>query len=76
MYPENSAANMYGAISAPVSITYAVNAPPMSSTNSVSRTIVTGRIFVRLHSALTPMNKNRAVSPSPRQNKKEYRSVI
>lgn len=68
-YPANSAANMYGAITLPVNMTYSVNAPPTIITVSMSSTTVTGRISVRRLSNVAPIYNIRPKTPSPRQNK-------
>lgn len=67
---------MYGARTAPENITYSVNPAPTVMTVNASSTNVTGKIFVRLASAFVPIKSNRANMPRPRQNKKEYISLI
>ncbi len=69
-YPENSAANIYGASTVAVKTIYTINAPPTKKVNKRSSATVTGIRFVRFASALTPINKRRAAIPRPSEKQK------
>lgn len=75
-YPDPSAANIYGASTAPASMTYAVKQPPTARHIPISIITVTGKMSVRFASIVPAIYKNRDTVPSAMQNKNAYTSLI